>query len=116
MKLSLVEYAVCHCNFTKPGENLIKLSCGRYTDRSLEFRSKRCVDTKTRLLQCAYTPSATNLGLCFSNLLNLIIFCLSQLLLMVNILSRYLIVRNVPALGCGDDLMKLFANYGDIDE
>ncbi|XP_044490514.1 RNA-binding protein 48-like [Mangifera indica] len=30
--------------------------------------------------------------------------------------SRYLIVRNVPALGCGDDLMKLFANYGDIDE
>ncbi|XP_031277043.1 RNA-binding protein 48 [Pistacia vera] len=30
--------------------------------------------------------------------------------------SRYLIVRNVPALGCGDDLMKLFATYGDINE
>ncbi|GMI70772.1 hypothetical protein like AT2G27790 [Hibiscus trionum] len=30
--------------------------------------------------------------------------------------SRYLIVRNVPALGCGDDLMKLFANYGDVEE
>ncbi|KAG8488395.1 hypothetical protein CXB51_016550 [Gossypium anomalum] len=30
--------------------------------------------------------------------------------------SRYLIVRNVPALGCGDDLLKLFANYGDVEE
>ncbi|KAF5741077.1 RNA-binding protein 48 [Tripterygium wilfordii] len=30
--------------------------------------------------------------------------------------SRYLIVRNVPALGCGDDLLKLFASYGDIEE
>ncbi|KAK5818107.1 hypothetical protein PVK06_023038 [Gossypium arboreum] len=24
--------------------------------------------------------------------------------------------RNVPALGCGDDLLKLFANYGDVEE
>ncbi|XP_010553737.1 PREDICTED: RNA-binding protein 48 [Tarenaya hassleriana] len=30
--------------------------------------------------------------------------------------SRYLIVRNVPSLGCGDDLMRLFATYGDIEE
>ncbi|PKI44346.1 RNA-binding protein 48 [Punica granatum] len=30
--------------------------------------------------------------------------------------SRYLIVRNVPALGCGDELLKLFATYGDIEE
>lgn len=30
--------------------------------------------------------------------------------------SRYLIVRNVPSLGCGDDLLKLFATYGDIEE
>ncbi|CAN0923977.1 RNA-binding protein 48 [Linum grandiflorum] len=30
--------------------------------------------------------------------------------------SRYLIVRNVPALGCGDDLSKLFATYGDVEE
>ncbi|KAK1551840.1 hypothetical protein Q3G72_005650 [Acer saccharum] len=30
--------------------------------------------------------------------------------------SRYLIVRNVPAIGCGDDLLKLFASYGDIEE
>lgn len=30
--------------------------------------------------------------------------------------SRYLIVRNVPALGCGDDLLNLFASYGDIEE
>ncbi|CAH8304579.1 unnamed protein product [Eruca vesicaria subsp. sativa] len=30
--------------------------------------------------------------------------------------SRYLVVRNVPALGCGDDLMRLFATYGDIEE
>ncbi|KAM7251089.1 hypothetical protein ACFE04_022972 [Oxalis oulophora] len=30
--------------------------------------------------------------------------------------SRYLIVRNVPALGCGDELGKLFASYGDIEE
>ncbi|KAJ6986260.1 RNA-binding protein 48-like isoform X1 [Populus alba x Populus x berolinensis] len=30
--------------------------------------------------------------------------------------SRYLIVRNVPALGCGDDLFKLFASYGDVEE
>jgi hypothetical protein len=31
-------------------------------------------------------------------------------------LNRYLIVRNVPALGCGDDLFKLFASYGDVEE
>ncbi|XP_022776123.1 RNA-binding protein 48 [Durio zibethinus] len=30
--------------------------------------------------------------------------------------SRYLIVRNVPSLGCGDDLLKLFATYGDVEE
>ncbi|GMY26255.1 RNA-binding protein 48-like [Fagus crenata] len=30
--------------------------------------------------------------------------------------SRYLIVRNVPALGCGDDLFKLFSSYGDLEE
>ncbi|CAK7329081.1 unnamed protein product [Dovyalis caffra] len=30
--------------------------------------------------------------------------------------SRYLIVRNVPALGCGGDLFKLFASYGDVEE
>ncbi|KAM3706346.1 hypothetical protein ACB098_03G145500 [Castanea mollissima] len=30
--------------------------------------------------------------------------------------SRYLIVRNVPALGCGDDLFKLFSSYGDVEE
>lgn len=25
-------------------------------------------------------------------------------------------MRNVPALGCGDELMKLFATYGDVEE
>ncbi|KAK9082018.1 hypothetical protein Syun_031000 [Stephania yunnanensis] len=30
--------------------------------------------------------------------------------------SRYLIVRNVPALGCGHDLQHLFASYGDVQE
>ncbi|GAV92349.1 RRM_5 domain-containing protein [Cephalotus follicularis] len=30
--------------------------------------------------------------------------------------SRYLVVKNVPALGCGNDLLKLFASYGDIEE
>ncbi|XP_057457175.1 uncharacterized protein LOC130748093 [Lotus japonicus] len=30
--------------------------------------------------------------------------------------SRYLIVRNVPALGCGDDLRQLFSSYGEIEE
>ncbi|KAK6242101.1 hypothetical protein QQP08_008700 [Theobroma cacao] len=30
--------------------------------------------------------------------------------------SRYLIVRNIPALGCGDELLKLFATYGDVEE
>lgn len=30
--------------------------------------------------------------------------------------SRYLIVRNVPALGCGDDLLKLFSSYGNVEE
>ncbi|KAJ7943663.1 RNA-binding protein 48-like [Quillaja saponaria] len=30
--------------------------------------------------------------------------------------SRYLIVKNVPALGCGDDLLKLFSSYGDVEE
>ncbi|KAK9675606.1 hypothetical protein RND81_11G018400 [Saponaria officinalis] len=30
--------------------------------------------------------------------------------------SKYLIVRNVPALGCGEELNKLFATYGDVEE
>nr|CAD1831128.1 unnamed protein product [Ananas comosus var. bracteatus] len=30
--------------------------------------------------------------------------------------SKYLIVRNVPSLGCGDDLMKLFGSYGVVEE
>ncbi|CAH1433994.1 unnamed protein product [Lactuca virosa] len=30
--------------------------------------------------------------------------------------SKYLIVRNVPELGCGDELRKLFEGYGEIDE
>lgn len=25
-------------------------------------------------------------------------------------------MRNVPALGCGDELLKLFATYGDVEE
>jgi len=27
-----------------------------------------------------------------------------------------MIVRNVPALGCGDDLMRLFMTYGEVEE
>ncbi|XP_030974513.1 RNA-binding protein 48-like [Quercus lobata] len=34
----------------------------------------------------------------------------------VSVSCRYLIVRNVPALGCGDDLFKLFSSYGDVEE
>lgn len=30
--------------------------------------------------------------------------------------SKYLIVRNVPAYGCGDDLLKLFSSHGDVEE
>ncbi|XP_015936196.1 uncharacterized protein LOC107462114 [Arachis duranensis] len=30
--------------------------------------------------------------------------------------SRYLIVRNVPSLGCGDDLKQLFSSYGEVEE
>ncbi|CAH9087869.1 unnamed protein product [Cuscuta epithymum] len=30
--------------------------------------------------------------------------------------SKFLIVRNVPALGCGDDLAKLFSSYGKLEE
>lgn len=30
--------------------------------------------------------------------------------------SRYLIVRNVPELGCGSDLLKLFSSYGEVEE
>lgn len=30
--------------------------------------------------------------------------------------SKYLIVRNVPALGCGDQLSELFSTYGEIEE
>nr|GMC62333.1 RNA-binding protein 48-like [Ipomoea batatas] len=30
--------------------------------------------------------------------------------------SKFLIVRNVPALGCGDDLAKLFTTYGEVEE
>jgi hypothetical protein len=29
---------------------------------------------------------------------------------------RYLIVRNVPSLGCGDDLANLFGTYGPVEE
>uniref|UniRef100_M1D773 RNA-binding protein 48 n=1 Tax=Solanum tuberosum TaxID=4113 RepID=M1D773_SOLTU len=30
--------------------------------------------------------------------------------------SKYLVVRNVPALGCGDQLSQLFSTYGEIEE
>ncbi|KAL6543647.1 hypothetical protein OROGR_010144 [Orobanche gracilis] len=30
--------------------------------------------------------------------------------------SKYLIVRNVPSLGCGEELMKLFSTYGQVEE
>ncbi|XP_047945740.1 RNA-binding protein 48-like isoform X2 [Salvia hispanica] len=30
--------------------------------------------------------------------------------------SRYLIVKNVPSLGCGDELLKLFSTYGPVAE
>ncbi|KAL1539351.1 RNA-binding protein 48-like isoform X2 [Salvia divinorum] len=30
--------------------------------------------------------------------------------------SRYLIVRNVPSLGCGDELLKLFSTHGPVAE
>ncbi|KAF8676707.1 hypothetical protein HU200_046821 [Digitaria exilis] len=30
--------------------------------------------------------------------------------------SKYLIVRNVPSLGCGDDLANLFGAYGPVEE
>ncbi|KAG8383185.1 hypothetical protein BUALT_Bualt05G0158300 [Buddleja alternifolia] len=30
--------------------------------------------------------------------------------------SKYLIVRNVPSLGCGDELWKLFSTYGQVEE
>ncbi|KAL2543209.1 RNA-binding (RRM/RBD/RNP motif) family protein [Abeliophyllum distichum] len=30
--------------------------------------------------------------------------------------SKYLIVRNVPSLGCGDELLKLFSTFGQVEE
>ncbi|KAK7404480.1 hypothetical protein VNO78_05400 [Psophocarpus tetragonolobus] len=30
--------------------------------------------------------------------------------------SRYLIVKNVPELGCGDQLLQLFSTYGEVEE
>ncbi|KAK7341561.1 hypothetical protein VNO80_24495 [Phaseolus coccineus] len=30
--------------------------------------------------------------------------------------SRYLIVRNIPELGCGNDLLQLFSSYGEVEE
>ncbi|KAF9621418.1 hypothetical protein IFM89_021457 [Coptis chinensis] len=30
--------------------------------------------------------------------------------------SKYLIVKNVPALGCGDEVLKLLESYGEIEE
>ncbi|CAL4890554.1 unnamed protein product [Urochloa decumbens] len=30
--------------------------------------------------------------------------------------SKYLVVRNVPSLGCGDDLANLFGTYGAVEE
>ncbi|KAH7833241.1 hypothetical protein Vadar_004382 [Vaccinium darrowii] len=35
---------------------------------------------------------------------------------LINICAMYLIVKNVPALGCGDELSRLFGSYGDIEE
>ncbi|XP_073128191.1 uncharacterized protein [Henckelia pumila] len=32
------------------------------------------------------------------------------------LISRYLIVRNVPVLGCGDELLNLFSTYGKVEE
>lgn len=30
--------------------------------------------------------------------------------------SKYLIVRNVPSLGCGDEVLRLFSTYGEVEE
>ncbi|XP_051121818.1 uncharacterized protein LOC127245136 isoform X2 [Andrographis paniculata] len=30
--------------------------------------------------------------------------------------SKYLIVRNIPSLGCGDQVLKLFSSYGEVEE
>jgi RNA-binding protein 48 len=31
-------------------------------------------------------------------------------------MRRYLVVRNVPSLGCGDELANLFGTYGPVEE
>nr|GMD98804.1 RNA-binding protein 48-like [Ipomoea batatas] len=35
---------------------------------------------------------------------------------LIGLRARFLIVRNVPSLGCGDDLAKLFTTYGEVEE
>lgn len=56
-----------------------------------------------------------------SRFLSVLVFCSSfykfvQCFICIIICGRYLIVRNVPSLGCGDELLKLFSSYGDVEE
>lgn len=80
----------------------------------------KCHGTKMSLLLFVFTQSVTNQGLSigpffffFRSAFGYICF---RRLIDILICGRYLIVRNVPSLGCGDELLKLFSSYGDVDE
>ncbi|KAL5102141.1 hypothetical protein RYX36_006468 [Vicia faba] len=62
-----------------------------------------------------YTVSDESRSVTF-NLHSLVYNCLFILNLFLLRVFRYLIVRNVPALGCGDDLLQLFSSYGEVEE
>lgn len=76
---------------------------------------RRWVDTKMKPQRLGFIQFAMNQGLFFTlffllsglNYWNFEPFCW---------FFRYMIVRNVPALGCGDDLMRLFMTYGEVEE
>lgn len=61
---------------------------------------------------CDESRSLSVLVFCSSFFINLSVFYLYYIF----ICGRYLIVRNVPSLGCGDELLKLFSSYGDVEE
>lgn len=71
----------------------------RYKDEPTAIRVYTVCDESRSLYQCLFL-------FCFQHfMLYLYLFC-----------GRYLIVKNVPALGCGAELLKLFASYGEVEE
>ncbi|GER54176.1 RNA-binding (RRM/RBD/RNP motifs) family protein, partial [Striga asiatica] len=73
--------------------------CPKNQIAAASFEENTCPSTETSLLRFAFTQ-----------------FAMSPTYLILYLCCRYLIVRNVPSLGCADELLKLFSTYGKVDE